>query len=362
MTISEQLRLLPEGRDQSWPPLHRAQMPARTVPQVAKIAGAVIRHRVPLEVAPDVLDGIELGRVGRQVLKEDATVLGLQIVFDHSRAVRLQSVPHDQQLLADRRLQRLQELDDLRALDRTFEEAKVEAPKTHPCHDRKLLPGEAVLQDGGLSLRSPSTCAAGSLRQTRLVDEDDYSPLPRGDFFSAGHLFCFQLRIAASSRSRARPVGRCTLQPSSCRILQTEDCASFTPKRSSISIPTRGSVHSSLVKPAARAPAFNNLMSCARCSSLSLGGRPKRSARFKPEDPPCSCSFLQRNTDWRDTPTRRATSAGHTPAARRRIPRFLRRSSSCNCCSISIATSNVTIRGTSTASVAKSVIHLSKSQ
>ena len=33
-------------------------------------------------------------------------------------------------------------------------------------------------------------------------------------FFYAGHLLAFQVRIARSSRSRAWPLGRCTLQPS----------------------------------------------------------------------------------------------------------------------------------------------------
>ncbi len=97
---------------------------------------------------------------------------------------------------------------------------------------------------GGSSGR-PGACAAGSLGQTRLIDKDDYSPLPRGNFFSSGHLFCFQRRITPSSRSRARPVGLCTLQPSRCSSRHTEDWEKRTPKRCSINPPIRGSVHSS---------------------------------------------------------------------------------------------------------------------
>jgi hypothetical protein len=43
------------------------------------------------------------------------------------RAVRLQTVPDDQQLFADRRLQSFEKFDDLGALDRAIEQAKVES-------------------------------------------------------------------------------------------------------------------------------------------------------------------------------------------------------------------------------------------
>src|SRR6185437_16108655 len=254
------------------------------------------------------------------------------------------------------------ELHDLWTLDRPGEESKVEAPEAHSSNHRQLLPGEAVLQDWCLAPWGPGARAAGSFRQTRLVDEDDYSALPRSDFFMAGHLFCFHVRIAASSRWRASPAGRCTLQPSCCSCRHTEDCENSIPKRSLISMPIRGSVHSSLAKPAANAPAFSALISSARCASSSFGGRPKRSGRRSATMPPFSCSLVQRSTDWRETPTRRATSAGQTPAASSRIPCLRRLSSSSSFRSISIGTSNETTRGTWTASEPKSVIHLRNSQ
>src|ERR1700678_1144181 len=362
MTISKQFRLLPECRDQGATALHRAQIPTCALAQVAEVACAVVRHGVMLQVAPDVFDGVQFRRVGRQMLKSDAPVQALDVLFDQPRAMRLQAVPDDQQLLADRLLQRFEELNDLGALDRTGEESKVKAPVTHAGDDRELLPGEAVLQERCLTLRGPGACAAGSFGQTRFVDEDDYSALPRSDFFMAGQRFSFHVRIAASSRSRARPAGRCTLQPSCCSMRHTEGCESSTPNRSLIIEAMRGSVHSSLAKPAAKAPPLSVLISSARCASSSLGGRPKRSGRFKASAPPRSVNFVQRRTDCRVTPTRRATSAAHRPWANSRMPRLRRFSNSFNCCSIPIRTSNITIRSTSTARVGKSVIHLRKSQ
>src|SRR6185437_481541 len=300
MTISEQLCLLPEGGDERRAPLHRAQAPAGATLEIAEIAGAEVRHGVVLQVAPDVFNGIELWGVGGQILQGDLRAQALEILFDQSRAMRLQAIPYDQESAADRLVQGLKELHHLRALDRAGE--------------------EAVLQHRRLALRRPGACAAGSLGQTRLVNEDDYSALPRGDFFIAGHLLSFQVRMAASSRCRARPVGRCTLHPNCCSSLQTEDCENCTPKRSLISMPMRGSVHSSLVKPAANAPLLRASISSVRCASLSLGGRPKRCGRFRAAMPPRSCNFVHRNTDCRVTPTRRATSAGHTPALSSRMP------------------------------------------
>src|SRR5438270_12721070 len=362
MTNSEQFCLLPERSDQRPSALHRAQMSAGAMLEIAEVTSTEVRHGVMLEVTPDVFDGVELGSVGRQILQGDAAVESVEVLLNQPRAMRLQAIPHDQQLLADGPLQGLEELHHLQALDRSGNAAKVEPPEAHPGDHRELLPGEAVLQYRGLPSGGPGACAAGSLGQTRFVDEDDYSPLPRCDFFIAGHLFSFQVRMAASSPSRARPVGRCTLQPSCCSVRQTEDCENSTPKRSLISIPMRGSVHSSLVKPAASAPAFNALINSARCASSSLGGRPKRFGRCSAAIPPLACSLLQRSTDCRDTPTRRATSAGQTSAANSRMPRLRRCSSSFNCCSISIATWNVTTRGPWTASVGKSVMHLRNSQ
>src|SRR6185312_2801155 len=107
--------------------------------------------------------------------------------------------------------------------DRAIEQAEVEPPVAQAGNHRQLFPAEAVLKDRSLALRSPCSCATRSLGQTRFVDEDDYSALSRSDFFSSGHLLAFHCRTARSSRSRAWPVGRCTLQPSRPSNRQTEE-------------------------------------------------------------------------------------------------------------------------------------------
>jgi hypothetical protein len=59
--------------------------------------------------------------------------------------MRLQAVPDDQQLLADRALQCLEELDDLRALDRTLRGQSAQQP---PASDRNLIFTAAGGQNG----------------------------------------------------------------------------------------------------------------------------------------------------------------------------------------------------------------------
>jgi hypothetical protein len=82
-----------------------------------------------------------------------------------------------------------------------------------PGSDRQTLPIKVVLQNGCLFTGCPGATTMRSLAQSAFVDEDQDTPLPERFFFSAGHTFFFQCRICSSLRSRARPSGRCGLQP-----------------------------------------------------------------------------------------------------------------------------------------------------
>src|SRR3974390_1757596 len=129
MTVSEQLRLLPEGADQCRAALHRAQVTTRAMREVAKVAGAEVRHGVMLQVSPDALAGIELGGVGGQVLERDGAALSLDVLPDELGAVSLEPVPDDQQLPVDGGLQGLEKLDDLWGADRPGMQTEVEPPE-----------------------------------------------------------------------------------------------------------------------------------------------------------------------------------------------------------------------------------------
>src|ERR1700678_3907039 len=129
MTFSEQLRLLPERAHERGPALHGAQVAACADGKIPEIAGAVGGHGMMLQIAPHAFDRIHLWGIGGQELQGDAAALSFDVFAHESGAVRHQSVPDDQQLLADRLMQHLEELNDLRGANAAVVEAKVESPE-----------------------------------------------------------------------------------------------------------------------------------------------------------------------------------------------------------------------------------------
>lgn len=174
-----------------------------------------------LPVAPDVLDGVQFRRVGWKIGSGNPALQTSNVLLHQPAAVSRQTIPHDQQRLTKVTHQGRKEIHYLLLLDGTFIDAEVEVPQREPRSYRKSLPAEVVLQDGGLSAGCPGTATMRSLTQSAFVDEDEDTPLPARFFFSSGHTFFFQLRICSSLRSRARPSGRCGLQPRPTRTFQT---------------------------------------------------------------------------------------------------------------------------------------------
>ena len=93
--------------------------------RIAEVAGTIVGHGVMFELSPDTFNGLQVRCVGRRVVDHDLPALGLDVRFHELRAVRLQAIPDDEQLLADRGLQGFEELDDLRTLDRAVEQTEV---------------------------------------------------------------------------------------------------------------------------------------------------------------------------------------------------------------------------------------------
>src|ERR1022692_4064934 len=96
-----QLSLLPERPDQSRTPLHGAQAVARSALQVVEVRGAAVGELVVLEMTPDVFGRIQFRGVGGQLLDLHGAVQRLQVLAHERRAMGSQSVPDDQQRLAD---------------------------------------------------------------------------------------------------------------------------------------------------------------------------------------------------------------------------------------------------------------------
>src|ERR1019366_7717589 len=315
---------MPEGTDQSWSTLHGAQAIASPCFQISEIPSAAVGQLVVLEMPPNVFGGVEFRGVGRELLDLDRALEGFEGLAHQRRAMRGQAVPDDEQGFADLTAQGVEKLDDLRTLDRPGKEPEVEAPEGDPGDDRELMPVEVILQDRGLAARCPSAHPGGPFAQSRLVDEDDDSALFCGVLFRTGQRVCFQRLIADSLRSSARPEGRWQEKPSETRMRHTWLSLYARPKRRSMSRPTRGSVHRSVGKPSANAPAFNACINSRRCACSSPEGRP-RGRLFSPSNPPaCNCAFHS-DAVVRVTLKRRASSALATPRCGSRPARSRRR-------------------------------------
>ena len=113
------------------------------------------------------------------------------------------------------------EIDDLGGVDGAGVEPEIKIPPGNPRHRRQQMPVEVILQHRRVSARGPGAHPMGALAQSAFVDEDDGAPRAERFFLSCGQRTRFQYRMAFSSRSSARPVGRWQLQPSRRRMRQT---------------------------------------------------------------------------------------------------------------------------------------------
>jgi hypothetical protein len=106
--------LLPEGSDESSATLSALELGAGEGAELVEILGTEVRQVVLLPVGPEVLDGIELGRIGRQELQLDVSALGFDPVAHQTAAMSLQTIPDDEQLASCQMpAQVLEEVDDL---------------------------------------------------------------------------------------------------------------------------------------------------------------------------------------------------------------------------------------------------------
>ena len=172
-------------------------------------------------MGPDVLDRIQFGGVGWQILDCQTAFLVADELLGDLTAVGREPVPNQQKVALDIAQQVFKKLDDLFGLDGFFEDLKVEVPDGDSGDDRQGFPVEVELENGCLPARRPGAPPMRPLAQPAFVDEDDDAALFLGFFLISGQRLRFHLSIKASSRSRARPTGCCTLQFNCRRIRQT---------------------------------------------------------------------------------------------------------------------------------------------
>ena len=173
-----------------------------------------------LEVAPKILDRIELRSVGGKPLDLKPVSMLPDELSDFPAPMDGQAIPDDQQATWKLLQQATKKVDGLRSFDRTWVESKVKVPPSYPCDRREGIPVEVELEDGRMAAGRPGSTSVGPLAEPALVDEDDGLSSSGGVFFTLGQRALFQCSMLSSLRSNARPTGRCTLHFKRRRIFQ----------------------------------------------------------------------------------------------------------------------------------------------
>jgi len=182
--------------------------------------------QVGLEVIPHAFVGVQLRGVRWEGLQVQPGRAAEQLLHGLA-AVNPAIVQQHDEVAGDLTQQGAEEGCDLVALDIVLIQLAVQRAVAAPRADGDAGDGrDAVVRvpvphDRRLPHRPPGLANRGDQEETRLVDEDEVGPQPRGVFFTRGQTTRFHAAMAASSRSRARRSGVWWLHPSWCRSLPT---------------------------------------------------------------------------------------------------------------------------------------------
>ena len=175
----------------------------------------------PLGEMPCGFNRIELRGVSGQTLQMQARISSEQIgVLPGS--MDGSAIPHEHHMAAQMTQQVVQKVMDLLMADVFVVQAKVKsepaATRTHrqSSNDGDALAAIVMMQQRRLAARRPGAAHGGNHHESGFVGKDEVGAQPRGVFFIRGHCSCFQRRIFASSRSKARRWGFWQLKPSAC--------------------------------------------------------------------------------------------------------------------------------------------------
>ncbi|MFH1277638.1 MAG: hypothetical protein ABIK65_04590 [Candidatus Eisenbacteria bacterium] len=193
-------------------------------PEVCGVLGSVIGEGVHFQVLPDSFHGVELGSVGGEELYADL-VLAVEEFAEEVRPVDVQAIPEKHDRAREMSLEFPEKGDEVRSVYVLVrQESKVEAHSPAARGDRNrpdrrdLFVGtRALVEDRGLSNRSPGASEMGSHQKPALVQEDEARSQARSVFFILGHSSFTQRWISASFRSRARRSGFWGLKPRTWR-------------------------------------------------------------------------------------------------------------------------------------------------
>lgn len=305
-------------------------------PQSVDVPRDVVCQLRLFGVRPNLLDGIELRRVGGQELETDVVA----VLYDElalGRAVCVEPVPDDEHAGANVTSELLDERHHSRRLEILVLNAELQP---RPAYYRRQRQGAnhrqpVVPVPGPVHQCLPSKCLGaphhGMKHEATLVDQDEGSALCLAIFLTHAQVCERNVSTALSSCARARRFGFCGLKPRSCITRDKWWPAWYcTPNSRRRTCWIRGNVHNSVESQAFLAPWVKIETRASRCSSLSLGRLPPCGLGSRPDGPCSENAWSQRDTEAVAQPICSATSRMDRPLLRKATPRRRRASSSCS--------------------------------
>lgn len=188
--------------------------------QGVEIRRRIVGERIPFGVAPHELDRVEFGRVGWEQFDTHPGV-GREPALDDLASMRVAAIPDDRDRQADRPQQVAEKGPHPAGVDARIRCEPKETPHAVPARrnherrdDRHFLPRPtALVEDRCLAAGRPGAAHERRDQDAGLINEDQRGLAARGVFFTTGQRSFTHWAIAASSRSIARRVGCCGLQP-----------------------------------------------------------------------------------------------------------------------------------------------------
>ena len=264
-------------------------------------------------MTPDIFHRVEFRRIGRKKFHFHPSIGFSDEIPNHPTAMAAKAVPNHEKIARDMAHQMSEKLHNLRTSNCSRKQPEVKSPPSDTGYCGNRLPVEVELEHRSLPARRPCAATVRSFAQTAFVHKYNGLPLQLGFFLSSGHRCFFQRRIASSSRSIARVVGLWQLHPSIFSTFHT--CPEWyrIPHSRSIRSATLQAVQRLVSYPSDSGPRFRPSRIFSRSVSERRGLRPALPAFFSPDMPDSLNCRAHRLTDWRCTPTRRATSASWIP-------------------------------------------------
>src|SRR5215212_1124140 len=165
------------------------------------LAAEVLQLHI-LQMLPDPLLGVEIGRVAGQLLQlQPPGRPASQKIFDRSTAMYRRSVPDEEQFARDLPQEVPQEADHIRTLEGPLLLHRVEFALHGDGADHgQMIARKLLVEDGRLTHRGVGAHYRRQKVKPRLVHKQDSPALLHGPFLSSSQRSSFQRLIASSSR------------------------------------------------------------------------------------------------------------------------------------------------------------------